>query len=71
MNEYWSWAERDAVESFTEQGGKAFFMSGNTSFWQVRFQKEGREMVGYKYDTLEKDPLVGTKDGKIHVRHVV
>ena len=63
-DEYWSWAERNAAESFTEQGGKAFFMSGNTSFWQVRFHKEGREMVGYKYDTLEKDPLVGTKDEK-------
>jgi len=63
-DEYWTWAERDAVESFTEQGGKAFFMSGNASYWQVRFNKEGKEMVCYKYDTLEKDPIVGTKDEK-------
>ena len=63
-DEYWTWAERDAVESFTEQGGKAFFMCGNACYWQVRFYKEGREMVCYKYDTLEKDPIVGTKDEK-------
>ena len=35
-DEYWSWGMRDAVEQFVAGGGNAMFLSGNTSFWQVR-----------------------------------
>ena len=59
-DEYWSWEERDAVEAFVEAGGNAAFFSGNTSFWQVRFEQNGRAMVGYKAAAPSDDPVVGT-----------
>ena len=41
-DEYWSWGMRDAVEGFTAGGGNAAFLSGNTCWWQVRFDDETR-----------------------------
>jgi hypothetical protein len=58
-DEYWSWEMRDAVETFTKAGGNAAFLSGNTSFWQVRFEDDGATMVGYK-DQFRKDPVFGS-----------
>ena len=55
-DEYWSEAMRDSVEDFVERGGKAAFLSGNTSFWQVRFENDYRQMRGYKAN-MTKDPL--------------
>ncbi len=58
-DEYWSASMRDSVEAFTRDGGNALFLSGNTAFWQVRIEDEGRTMVGYK-DRFERDPVFGT-----------
>ena len=58
-DEYWSWAMRDTVEAFTRGGGHAMFLSGNTSFWQVRIEDDGATMVGFK-DQFKKDPVYGT-----------
>ncbi|CAN5509567.1 hypothetical protein BH10ACT1_BH10ACT1_12110 [soil metagenome] len=59
-DEYWSGAERNAVEAFTARGGNVAFLSGNTSFWQVRFEGDDLEtMVGYK-QTFEQDPVYDT-----------
>ncbi len=58
-DEYWSWEMRDAVESFVAGGGNAVFLSGNTSFWQVRLEDDGSAMIGYK-DQFAKDPVFGT-----------
>jgi hypothetical protein len=58
-DEYWSWGMRDAVEAFTAGGGNALFLSGNTSFWQVRLEDAGATMVGYK-DQFRHDPVHGT-----------
>ena len=60
-DEYWSAPMRDTVESFTRAGGNALFLSGNTSFWQVRIEDGGETMVGYK-DRFERDPVYGTAD---------
>ena len=60
-DEYWSGAERDAVEGFIAGGGNVAFLSGNTSFWQVRFEDEGATMVGYKQHFAD-DPVYGTDD---------
>jgi hypothetical protein len=60
-DEYWSWGMRDTVEAFTADGGNAAFFSGNTCYWQVRFEDEGRTMVGYKYGA-DADPVLGTDD---------
>jgi hypothetical protein len=58
-DEYWSWGMRDAVEAVTGAGGNAAFFSGNTCYWQVRLEDEGRTMVGYKYGA-DDDPVLGT-----------
>ncbi len=60
-DEYWSGPMRDTVEDFTRAGGNALFLSGNTAFWQVRIEDEGRTMVGYK-DRFARDPVFGTDD---------
>ena len=55
-DEYWSTAMRNTVENFIDAGGNAAFFSGNTAFWQVRFEADYRQMVGYKCD-IELDPM--------------
>jgi hypothetical protein len=63
-DEYWSSAMRDTTEAFIARGGNVAFLSGNTSFWQVRFEDHTPEgpaatMVGYK-GMFKKDPVYGT-----------
>ncbi len=58
-DEYWTWDERDVVEAFADAGGHAVFFSGNTCFWQVRFERAGRSMVCYKFGGPTDDPLLG------------
>jgi hypothetical protein len=55
---------RDTVEGFIGDGGNAAFLSGNTSFWQVRLEDPTPEgpaatMVGYK-GFFKQDPVYGT-----------
>jgi hypothetical protein len=52
---------RNHLEEWVEQGGFAAFFSGNTAFWQVRFQDYESTMVGYKQQFLE-DPVMGTPE---------
>jgi len=58
-DEYWSAAMRDAVEGFVDRGGRAAFFSGNTAFWQIRYEAAQRSQVSYKMD-IEDDPVWGT-----------
>jgi hypothetical protein len=60
-DEYWSWGMRDTFDAFVEGGGNAVILSGNTCFWQVRFEDGHRAMTGYKYK-VEQDPVLGTAD---------
>ncbi len=60
-DEYWSWGMRDAFDAFVEAGGNAAVLSGNTCFWQVRFDPGHTGMTGYKY-RVEDDPVLGTPD---------
>jgi len=64
-DEYWSGPMRDTVEGFIAAGGNAAFLSGNTSFWQVRLEGATTEgpaatMVGYK-GQLKADPVFDTE----------
>jgi hypothetical protein len=59
-DEYWSASMRDTVERWVDRGGFAAFFSGNTAFWQVRFEGPELAMVGYKME-FEQDPVVGTR----------
>jgi len=63
-DEYWSAGMRDSVEGFIGRGGNAAFLSGNTSFWQVRLEDATAEgpaatMVGYK-GQFKNDPVFDT-----------
>jgi hypothetical protein len=59
-DEYWSWGMRDAVDAFVERGGNHAIFSGNTAYWQVRYEDDGRTMVCHKYAARERDPVIGT-----------
>ena len=63
-DEYWSSPMRDTVEGFIAGGGNVAFLSGNTSFWQVRLEDHTPEgpaasMVGYK-GRFKDDPVYDT-----------
>jgi hypothetical protein len=62
--EYWSWGMREALDGFTEAGGSAAIFSGNTCFWQVRFDDTHRTMTCFKYGA-DEDPVVGTPDERL------
>lgn len=56
-DEYWSSGMRDSVEAHIARGGNAMFLSGNTSFWQVRLEDAGATMVSYKGLARRDDPV--------------
>jgi hypothetical protein len=60
-DEYWSWGMRDTVEAFVADGGNAAFFTGNTCWWQVRFEDGFRAMTCFKY-RADEDPVLGTPD---------
>ncbi|HSL11274.1 MAG TPA: N,N-dimethylformamidase beta subunit family domain-containing protein [Actinomycetota bacterium] len=60
-DEYWSWGMRDALDGFVAGGGNAAIFSGNTCFWQVRFDDDRRAMTCFKY-RADDDPVAGTAD---------
>ena len=60
-DEYWSWGMRDALDAFVAGGGNAAIFSGNTCFWQVRFDEDHRGMTCFKY-RADDDPVAGTSD---------
>ena len=47
-DEYWSWGMRDALDAHTGGGGNAAILSGNTCFWQVRFDHDAGTMTCFK-----------------------
>lgn len=58
-DEYWSAPQRDVIEAHIHRGGNLVVLSGNTCFWQVRYEDDGRTMVGYKA-RFKRDPVFGT-----------
>ena len=63
-DEYWSAGMRDNVESFVDAGGSAAFFSGNTAFWQARFESDHSRLVSYKFKFAD-DPRLGSGDSKL------
>jgi hypothetical protein len=47
-SEYWTWNMRQRLKAYISGGGRFMNLSGNTMWWQVRFEDNGRTMVGYK-----------------------
>lgn len=56
-SEYWSGKARDAVDSMHEAGGNLICLSGNTSYWKVRWEDDGQTMVTHKWRGETDDPL--------------
>jgi hypothetical protein len=48
-SEYWSGPQRDRIEAFVEAGGKLAIFSGNTAFWKVRWDDDGRTLICHKW----------------------
>ncbi|MCB1501529.1 MAG: DUF4350 domain-containing protein [Bauldia sp.] len=59
-DEYWSRGMRDAVDAHLGRGGNLAVFSGNTVYWQVRYEDGGETMVCHKYAARETDPVMGT-----------
>ena len=61
-SEYWTWNMRDRVKTFIKNGGRLINLSGNTMWWQIRYEDNGRTMVAYKdyRDDPIKDPTLTT-----------
>jgi hypothetical protein len=62
-DEYWTGAQRDAIERFVAAGGNAIFLGGNIAFWQIRHTPEDQTISCYKrssagapLDPLYRDP---------------
>lgn len=64
-DEYWSWEMRDAAEEFARRGGNIAIFSGNTCWWQVRFEDDLRTMACYR-DAVA-DPVAATDPGRVTV----
>ncbi len=54
-SEYWTWDMRQRVDEFIENGGRFVNLAGNVMWWQIRFEDDGRTLVGYK--NYKKDPI--------------
>ncbi len=60
-DEYWSRPMREAVDGWIEGGGRAARFAGNF-LWQIRLEDQGRRQVCYKYEAVERDPVMATSD---------
>ena len=59
-DEYWSWGMRDTMDAWVAAGGNWLILSGNTSFWQVRY---GDETIQAEIaDGLQKQFVDGSWD---------
>ncbi|MGI5282879.1 N,N-dimethylformamidase beta subunit family domain-containing protein [Nonomuraea polychroma] len=61
-DEYWSAGMRDEVEEFVRRGGNVAFFSGNTCWWQIRLEDDGRTMVCHRDAAADPvaDPRLAT-----------
>ena len=59
--EYWTGAMRDAFEAALGAGTNLAFLGANIGYWQVRYENDGRTIVGYKSPAdPEPDPALKT-----------
>lgn len=59
-SEYWTAAARATLEHFSRDGGHLAVLGGNTMWWQVRLDENGRTLIGYKHDAAKYDPALQT-----------
>ena len=56
-SEYWSGGERDQVERFVDAGGRIAILSGNSCFWKVRWENDGKTYVCHKWKGFEAEDV--------------
>ena len=56
-SEYWSGPERAALDRFVDRGGRLAIFSGNTGFWKVRWEDDGRTLVCHKWKGFEAEDV--------------
>ncbi|WP_109354545.1 N,N-dimethylformamidase beta subunit family domain-containing protein [Sphingorhabdus sp. EL138] len=56
-SEYWSVNQRFAVEHFIQQGGNFINFSGNSCYWKIRWEDDGKTMIAHKWAGENNDPL--------------
>ena len=62
-SEYWSYPEKIQAENFIKNGGNIIILSGNTCWWQVRYEDNGNTLVCY--ENPASDPLKGVIDSLV------
>lgn len=50
-SEYWSSSARNGLDAYLQRGGSAVILSGNTMYWRVSFDADGRVMEQRKTET--------------------
>ena len=55
-DEYWTWAMRDHVTKWRDEGVHLAFLGSNTAYWQIRYEDVDR--ISQKKDPGEEDSLV-------------
>ena len=65
-DEYWSLPMRKNFDAFVSAGGNAAVLSGNTCWWQVRFDSTNRTMTCYKSATSDPSEVAATKTVNWH-----
>ena len=58
-SEYWTSSARANLDAFSRNGGHVAIFAGNTMWWQVRLEENGRTLVGYK-QLADYDPVTPT-----------
>ena len=59
-SEYWSGRQRDTVDAFVDGGGNLTVLSGNTSYWKVRWEADGETMICHKWKGFDEEPSAGS-----------
>jgi len=59
-SEYWTRSGRVTFDEFVSNGGDAIVASGNTMWWQVRYEDERSTLVSYKNKSRQNDPEKNT-----------
>jgi hypothetical protein len=49
-SEYWTRSARTNFDRFNDEGNDILLLSGNTMWWQVRYNEDKTQMTCYKYD---------------------
>ncbi len=63
-NEYWTEKARRNFDQFVNEGKDALILSGNTMWWQVRYESDNTQLVCYR--TANEDPIKSPKQKTIN-----